>query len=100
MNRFDALITGYSLLLLIGGVTGYMLAGSFPSLLMSSICAILLIGSLFLRAYKTIYAVLVVLALFFGYRWYMGAFLPPGALCILSLVILGIGYFFRRKVRA
>ena len=76
MKRFDMLITGYSLILLVGGVIGYMVAGSLASLLMSSIFAILLISSLFWsrfspeHAANAIFLLLGLLSLFFAYRWY------------------------------
>ncbi len=98
MNQFGILITGYSLLLLIGGVFGYFMAGSIPSLLMSTIFAILLIGSLFCRFYKTIFALLGVLVIFFAYRWYVGSFMPPGMLCIVTIAVAIVGYLMRRRV--
>lgn len=88
------LITGYSLLLLIGGVIGYFVAGSMASLLMSSIFAILLIGSLFFDkiwpdgAFKAVISLLGILILFFAYRWYVTKFFPAGAICVLSTVVL------------
>jgi uncharacterized membrane protein (UPF0136 family) len=103
MGRFDNLITGYSLLLLIGGTTGYFIAGSIASLLMSSIFAILLIGSLFLirfypeKGYKTVFALLCALSLFFAYRWASVKFMPSGLLCILTLGVLWTAYNWRTK---
>lgn len=103
MQRFNAFIVAYSLLLLIGGVTGYFVAGSFASLLMSAIFAILLIGALFLVpfkpqfAYRAIYGLLTLLVLFFGYRWYVGKFFPAGLLCILSITVLAFT-FSRSKI--
>jgi uncharacterized membrane protein (UPF0136 family) len=90
----NKVITGYSLLLLIGGVIGYFMAGSLASLLMSSIFAILLIGSLFLDklfpdgSFKSILFLLGILILFFAYRWYVTKFFPAGAICVLSVVVL------------
>lgn len=104
MDRFDNIITGYSLLLLVGGVIGYLVAGSLASLLMSSIFAILLIGSLFIiRIYpvagtKAIFALLSLLAVFFAYRWYTIKFMPSGLLCLSSLVVLGFAYSWRKKI--
>lgn len=98
MSRFDTLLTGYSVLLLIGGVAGYLVAGSLASLLMSSIFAILLIGSLFLIrfypviGYRTVFSLLGLLSLFFAYRWYTVKFMPSGLLCILTLTILAVSY--------
>lgn len=103
LDRFDKLITGYSLLLLIGGTVGYFIAGSVASLLMSSIFAILLIGSLFLiRFYpeigcKSVFALLCALSLFFAYRWATVKFMPSGLLCMLTLTVLWMAYNWRNK---
>ncbi len=103
MTRFDNLITGYSLLLLIGGVIGYVIAGSQASLFMSSIFAILLIGSLYLIrvkptiAYTCIFSLLALLTLFFAYRWYTIKFMPSGMLCILSLVVGSLAYVWKKE---
>ncbi len=103
LDRFDTLITGYSLLLLIGGVIGYIMAGSLASLFMSSIFAILLLSSLFLiRFYPTIgdrsiFTLLALLTLFFAYRWYAVKFMPSGLLCLLTIVIAGFALSWRKK---
>ncbi|MCE5295066.1 MAG: TMEM14 family protein [Chlamydiales bacterium] len=104
MNRFDTLITAYSLLLLIGGVAGYFMAGSMASLLMSTIFAILLISSLFfvrissIMGNRVIFSLLSILIVFFGYRGLASAkFMPSGMLCILTAVILGFAISWRKK---
>ena len=103
MTRFDNLITGYSLLLLIGGVVGYVIAGSHASLFMSSISAILLIGSLYLIrikpsiAYKCIFSLLSLLTLFFAYRWYSNQFMPSGMLCFLTLAVGLLAYAWKKE---
>lgn len=103
MSRFDVLITGYSLLLMIGGVTGYIMAGSVSSLLMSAIFAILLLGSLFTMRFfpptglGLIYGLLIVLTLFFSYRWYFGKFFPAGMMTLVSLAVFITGYLFNRR---
>lgn len=103
MNRFDLLVTGYSLLLMIGGVIGYLAAGSVTSLLMSAIFAILLIGALFLLRFypdesaKLIYLLLAALTLFFSYRWYNGKFFPSGAFALLSLFVLLFSLYLQSK---
>ncbi len=103
INRQETVITAYSLLLLIGGVTGYFMAGSFASLIMSTIFAILLIGSLFLGRFyakagnKAILSLLTILALFFAYRWYVTKFFPSGAICCLTLLILGVSFLWQKK---
>ena len=103
MNRFDTLITGYSFVILTGGVIGYIMAGSTASLLMSSIFAILLIGALFLLrlwptlAIRAIYTILTLLSLFFAYRWYNTKFMPSGLLTIATLAVLTVAVYFRKK---
>lgn len=103
MKRFDMLITGYSFVILMGGVIGYLMAGSTASLLMSSIFAILLIGALFLLriwpsfAYRSIYTLLTILAIFFAYRWYQGKFFPSGLLSIATIAFLTVIVYFQKK---
>lgn len=99
MNIFNTVITGYSLLLLVGGVVGYFVAGSLASLLMSTFFAIGLLGSLFLRWYKFIFGLLGLLSLFFAYRWYMAKFMPSGLLCLLTLAVLGFTFKVYYDVR-
>lgn len=106
MNRLDGVIVGYSLLLLIGGVIGYVVAGSTASLLMSSLFAALLIGSLFFirfspaNGYRAVSLLLIALTLFFAYRWYTGKFLPSGLLTLATLAVLISTYLMRPKNRA
>ena len=103
MNRFNILIVAYSLLLLIGGVIGYFVAGSVMSIVISSIFAILLIGAVFLIpffpsfSYQLIYTLNLALILFFGYRWYYGKFFPAGLFSIISLVCLVSAYCLQRQ---
>jgi uncharacterized membrane protein (UPF0136 family) len=100
INQFNVLITAYSLLILVGGVIGYFVASSIASLLMSTIFAILLIGSLFIRCRQAVFALLGVLALFFAYRWYMGKFMPSGMMCIVTLAVLAYAYYIQTSERA
>ena len=104
MNRFDATIVGYSVILMIGGVIGYLAAGSIVSLLMSAIFSILLILSLFLMrftpllGYRCTLLLISLLTLFFAYRWYSGnRFLPAGLMTIISLIILAATLIDYRK---
>ena len=103
LNRFDVSIVGYSLILLIGGVVGYLVAGSLASLLMSSISTILLIGSLFLirffpaMGYRVVYTLLTLLGLFFAYRWYTIKFMPSGLLTLLTVVVLAMAVYWNKK---
>ncbi len=103
MNRFNVLITAYALLLLIGGIIGYFVAGSSTSLVTSASFATLLIAALFLIpvfpnfAYRTIYTLSFALVLFFSYRWYYGKFFPSGLLSIVSVVCLVSAYVFNRN---
>lgn len=104
MNRFDATIIGYSLLLILGGVIGYLAAGSVMSLLMSAISAILLMSSLFIirlspiAGYRVTFVLLSVLTLFFAYRWYLtNKFMPSGLITLLSLGVLGFTLYLRAR---
>jgi uncharacterized membrane protein (UPF0136 family) len=103
MKKFDIVIVGYSLLLLIGGVIGYLVAGSIPSLLMSSLFAALLIGSLFFMrfypayGYRAVSFLLIALTFFFAYRWYAGKFLPSGLLTFVTLAALTYTYMMQPK---
>ncbi|MBS0634515.1 MAG: TMEM14 family protein [Verrucomicrobia bacterium] len=99
MNIFNSVITGYSLLLLVGGVIGYFAAGSIASLLMSTIFAIGLLSSLFFKWHRVIFSLLGMLVLFFAYRWYMTKFMPSGALCLFTIAILAFTYKVYYDVR-
>jgi uncharacterized membrane protein (UPF0136 family) len=103
LNRFDTLITAFSVLLLVGGIIGFIVAGSQASLFMSSMFAVLLISSLFymrlnpVYGYRTVFSLLTVLALFFAYRGFSVKFMPSGMLCILTLVVLTYAIILRNR---
>lgn len=103
MKNLNTVVTGYSLILLIGGLIGYFIAGSLASVVMSSLFATLLIGSLFfMRLYPAkgaavLYTLLTALILFFAYRWYMSKFMPSGLLCLLTIATLGISFGIQNK---
>jgi len=83
----------YALIVLIGGVIGYIKAGSTPSLIMGVAFALMLISSSVLIHKKMIigfYLSLILtgfLAFFFGYRFFNSfKFMPAGLMIILSLI--------------
>ena len=79
------IITGYAILILLGGIIGYFAAGSIFSLLMSGITAAGLgISAYFLRkkprtATNIAYAIICLMALFFAYRFWITQKIFPGA---------------------
>lgn len=89
----------YAILLLIGGIIGYIKASSLPSLIMGTLFA-LLAGASATAMYKNkdagrISAILLslVLTAFFCYRFVITQkFMPAGLMVIISLVVVGILY--------
>lgn len=85
----------YALIVLAGGIMGYIKAHSTASVVMGSIFGLLLLlsalgmlGHIYLAAYL---AILLTLALdaFFTYRWLLSfKFMPSGLMSIVSLVVL------------
>src|SRR5687768_11931521 len=92
----------YAALVLVGGVFGYVKAGSVVSLAASTAAAVLIVvGALIAKSrmslgYGICAAVAAGLAVFFGYRL-MGGSLMPGLPAMLmsmaALVALAIGHF-------
>jgi len=88
----------YALLLGIGGLMGYLKAGSRPSLIAGSISALAALGALALSAGNHRLGVplglLLSITLFvlFGYRYAVKTrkFMPSGLLAIASLVVLAV----------
>ena len=104
--KFSALIILiYALLVCAGGVMGYARAQSVPSIIFGLIfgTALLVCGwSMWqgsLVAHYIAGALALLLALFFGYRFFSsGQFMPGGLMLTLSLVILSVlGLVLRGK---
>lgn len=106
--RYDPITIIFTVLVFIGGIIGYVKAGSTPSLVWSTVFAIALALSTYLEgARKQPYPVMgVLLALTFlmGYRWIKnGVFLPGGAIATLSLLLFARHaylLYLRRKAAA
>jgi uncharacterized membrane protein (UPF0136 family) len=88
----------YAVLLGVGGLIGYLKAGSRPSLIAGSISALAALGALGLSAANHRMGVplglLLSITLFvlFGYRYAAKTrkFMPSGLLAIASLIVLGV----------
>jgi len=88
----------YALLLAVGGVMGYIKAGSRPSLIAGSLSAVAALVALGLSIGNNRLGIplglLLSIALFvlFGYRYAVKTrkFMPSGLLAIASLVVLGV----------
>lgn len=85
----------YGLLILAGGMFGYIKANSMPSLFMGSGFAFLLIASAFTMSKNYKYGILcalilsALLTLFFSYRFIKTeSFMPSGLMSILSLLVV------------
>lgn len=96
------LVTCYSMLLLVGGIIGFLTANSIASLLTSGSIAIILLVTAFFTAqkkkgaYETAMAVTALVSVFFLYRFlHTYKFAPGGIMAIIScafLVYLLIGW--------
>jgi uncharacterized membrane protein (UPF0136 family) len=88
----------YAVLLAVGGVIGYLKAGSKPSLIAGLISAAAALAALGLSITSGPWGVAlglllaIVLFLFFGYRYAARTrkFMPSGLLAVLSLVVLAV----------
>lgn len=97
MDKTTITLLSYSTLLIIGGLIGFMTAGSFASLLMSTLFAFLLLFSLYLKNIPMSYTVLSFLTAFFAYRTFTtGKFMPSGLMTLISLGVIGYLYFIRK----
>lgn len=88
----------YALLLAVGGLIGYLKAGSRPSLIAGSLSALTAIGALALSVgnYRLGIPLGLILSItlfvLFGYRYAVKTrkFMPSGLLAIASLVVLAV----------
>lgn len=95
MKTIYTWIISYITLLIIGGIIGYLKAGSYSSLLTSLSAATLLLSSLyFLKtlpflSYYGMILTLTILDSFFIYRfYYLGKFMPSGLLSLITLSVI------------
>lgn len=94
MKKQSIFIACYALILLIGGLIGYLKTGSLPSIVMSGGFTLLFIGCSILiwrenhLAYHIAVALLFFLLLFFGYRYFMTLKLMPGGMMMLVTAVL------------
>ena len=95
MKITGAIVIGYSLMVLLGGLAGYLFAGSLVSLLTGSICGALLfaggIGLFYssVLAFFTALSVTALLSLFFLFRYFQTyQLVPSGMMAGLSLIVL------------
>ncbi|XP_055593640.1 transmembrane protein 14 homolog [Uranotaenia lowii] len=84
----------FAVLVAIGGIIGYLKAGSIPSLVAGIVFGVLLaIGAYFNSRTEPIPLIqiilLVVLGTMMGFRWVRsGNFMPPGLITVLSVAVL------------
>ncbi len=95
MKKMSLLYGTYAALLLIGGIIGFLAAGSIPSLIASSLMALLLVFSIYLvekskpSGVLLGQAVMLFLFLFFGVRFYNSLkIMPSGVMALVSLTTL------------
>ncbi len=94
----------YALLIFLGGMIGYYQAHSLPSLIAGTLSAILLFACAWgmfknsALAYTFALALILALALFFGYRFTLtGKFMPSGMMTLMSIFALAIFFKYRKK---
>jgi uncharacterized membrane protein (UPF0136 family) len=97
----------YGILLCLGGLMGFIKAGSFISLMMGSLFGIIAIVAAIALFKKNRRGALVALVLslildaFFTYRYMLsGNFMPGGLMSILSLIVLLSSATLLRKTKA
>jgi uncharacterized membrane protein (UPF0136 family) len=88
----------YAVLLGVGGVIGYLKAGSKPSLIAGSISALLALAALVLSLVSKNFGIAlglllsICLFILFGYRYAVKTrkFMPSGLLAVASLIVLAV----------
>lgn len=103
MIKPDYWIAAYSLLLFVGGLFGYFKSGSAMSIVVSSVSAVLLLASLYIKntysqvGYNATYTVLILLTALFCWRFASSAkFMPAGLFALLSLALLTYLFFSKK----
>lgn len=98
MNPVNILIGGYTLILILGGLVGYLKAGSLLSIISSLVFGSLLLIGLYNKSTATLLLTLTALLLFFAYRWFQtGNFLPAGVLLVLTGLVLGASFLLLKR---
>ncbi|MER3412993.1 MAG: hypothetical protein C4341_01910 [Armatimonadota bacterium] len=110
MNWLTIAVFVYSTLVIIGGVFGYVKAGSVPSLVASILAGGLLDVAAIISirnetaGFSIAAVVTLALAAFFGYRLAQTGNLMPSVpaliLSVLMLILLAVGHFLRRGAGA
>lgn len=97
MSKSLWIVTVYAVLLLVGGIMGFIKAGSMLSLITGIGSAALVVTGVFLArkekkgGYFLLLSVTALLVLFFGYRFLVtGAWMPAGGMLILSIGVLSL----------
>ena len=97
--RFGLIVLGvYALLLIVGGVIGFLKARSRPSLIAGVASGLIAIGSLAIAAtanedlgYSLALILAIVMFLFFGPRAMSSRkFMPAGLMAVASVVVIGV----------
>lgn len=89
MKLKSLIVASYAALILIGGIIGYLVAGSFISIIVSAIFAIVLFGCSYLiyrentMAYTIATSLVFTLMLFFGYRYFVTFKIAPAGIMTL-----------------
>ncbi|PAV67036.1 hypothetical protein WR25_18382 isoform A [Diploscapter pachys] len=100
----DFVNLAYAILLIVGGIFGFFRVGSIISLSTGLISGIIIaVFTLLGLQFKTLVVACcsLVIAIVMGIRFYnSGIFLPPGLLCILSLLVLAVQGYQYYKTRS
>ncbi|WP_068469590.1 TMEM14 family protein [Candidatus Protochlamydia phocaeensis] len=105
MQKKSYVVWIYAMIVLVGGIIGYQTANSLPSLIASTLIAIILAGCGYgiKKGYATAYyaslAVLFFVLAFFGYRFSLAfKFMPAGMMFIITGVVLAYLFANRKQV--
>ena len=95
---------GYAVFLLVGGLMGYLMAGSLMSLGVSTVLALLLFWSGYELsqdnpvAYRATIGLLIAILAFFSYRFFLTfKMFPPGVMALVTLAVLGLLIYLKEK---